>query len=232
MYLNRRGQGPFNSVMSQVQVPPSRAVSDQLGPDPGADARPPAALAATGAERHHPVQSADGGQVDAVVEQQLAYTWAGDLSADLLAVEQGQQRGLLVFPQRRSVLCRAPGGALPAAGTRLRWRCSVAREFPSNSHALFTEVSDSSRLYGHVDVPRRSAPSPRSRESSSKSACTPPTTSSAALVRANSGTTEFLVLPAAAARSPPPRCPFRPPGLVDCQAILRAPLPSSRQPSI
>ena len=93
--------------MSQVQTW-SRAVSDQLGPDPGRMGGLGAALADLFRERHHPVHGADGGQVDAVIEQDGIHLGRG-LVREPLAVQQGQQRGLLGRRQRRGVRCPRPG---------------------------------------------------------------------------------------------------------------------------
>ena len=100
-------QGPFSLVMSQVQNL-VRAVGDQLGPDPGRMGGLGAALADLVRERHHPVHGADGGQVDAIIEQDGIHLGRG-LVGEPLAVQQGQQRGLLGRRQRRGVRCPRPG---------------------------------------------------------------------------------------------------------------------------
>ena len=106
--------------MSQVQNL-VRAVSDQLGADPGRMGGLGAALADLVRERHHPVHGADGGQVDAVVEQDGIHLGRG-LVREPLAVQHGQQRGLLSPGERRGMRC-------PRSGRRLlrgRFRIALA----------------------------------------------------------------------------------------------------------
>ena len=93
----------------------------------------------------------------------MAYTWAGDLSANRSLSSRASSAACSAAVSAAGCGARGPGGALPGAGTGLRWRCSVARDFPSNSHALFTEVSGSSWVTAMSITCAASCLSPRSR---------------------------------------------------------------------
>ena len=93
----------------------------------------------------------------------MAYTWAGDLPANRSLSSRASSAACPAAVSAAGCGARGPGGALSAAGTGLRWRCSVARDFPGNSHALFTKVSGSSSVTATSITWAASCLSPRSR---------------------------------------------------------------------
>ena len=96
--------------MSQVQNL-VRAVSDQLGPDPGRVSGLGAALADLLRERQHPVHRADRGQVEALIEQDGPDLGRG-LVREPLTVQHRQQRLLPGRRQRRGMRRPRPGRRL------------------------------------------------------------------------------------------------------------------------
>ena len=112
-------------------------------------------------------------------------------------------------PAARAVLCRGRDGIIAGGAGRL------ARDFPSNSHALFTEVSGSSSVTAMSITCAASCLSPRSRRAVPRARALPTTSSAASSCQFRS---EFSRSPAAAARSPPPPC---------CVPATRRPMPSA-----
>ena len=135
-------------------VPPAR-VSDP-GRRPGHGARGPAPRASA------PGTSWDRRQVDAL-SSRIAQAWGGDLSANRSLSSTASSASCPAAVSAAGCGARGPAGAFPAAGAGLRWRCSVARDFPSNSHALFTQVSGSSSANAASVTSAASRLSPRSR---------------------------------------------------------------------
>ena len=74
----------------------------------------------------------------------MAYTWAGDLSANRSLSSTASSAACSAPVSAAGCGARGAAAAFSAGGSGLRWRCSVARDFPSSSHALFAEVKSSS----------------------------------------------------------------------------------------
>jgi hypothetical protein len=149
----------------------------------------------------------------------IAQTWAGDLSANRSLLSTASSARASSGVSAAGCGARWLASFLSAAGLGFRCRCSVARDLPSSSHALFTGTRYSSPVTAASITSAASRLSPRSRR---------------AVPRARALFPRRPVQPSSA---PVPRSAsrslsavFRSPPLPRCAAAARMPCPPGHFP--